>query len=64
MRHFLRLFWSSQNRKPVIFELAPGPGSALSAPALTQTLTLSVALSVCVSFFFELATPFFCRCQE
>ena len=32
LRHFLRLFWSSQNRKFVIFELAPGPRSALSAP--------------------------------
>ena len=32
-RHFLRLFWSSQNRKSVIFELAPGPRSALGAPA-------------------------------
>ena len=32
MRHFLRLFWSSQNRKSVIFELAPGPRSALGAP--------------------------------
>ena len=32
--HFLRLFWSSQNRKSVIFELAPGPRSALSAPDL------------------------------
>ena len=33
MRHFLRLFWSSQNRKSVIFELAPGPRSALGAHA-------------------------------
>ena len=32
MRHFLRLFWCSQNRKSVIFELAPGPRSALGAP--------------------------------
>ena len=32
MRHFLRLFWCSQNRKSVIFELAAGPRSALSAP--------------------------------
>ena len=32
-RHFLRLFWRSQNRKSVIFELAPGPRSALGAPA-------------------------------
>ena len=31
LRHFLRLFWSSQNRKSVIFELAPGPRSALGA---------------------------------
>ena len=31
LRHFLRLFWSSQNRKFVIFELAPGPRSALGA---------------------------------
>ena len=34
LRHFLRLFWSSQNRKSVIFELAPGPRSALGAPAI------------------------------
>ena len=32
LRHSLRLFWSSQNRKSVIFELAPGPRSALGAP--------------------------------
>ena len=25
LQHFLRLFWTSQNRKFVIFELAPGP---------------------------------------
>ena len=25
LQHFLRLFWTSQNRKSVIFELAPGP---------------------------------------
>ena len=34
MQHFLRLFWSSQNPKSVIFELAPGPRSALGAPAM------------------------------
>ena len=33
LRHCLRLFCSSQNRKSVIFELAPGPRSALGAPA-------------------------------
>ena len=32
LRHFLRLFWSSQNWKSVIFELAPGIRSALGAP--------------------------------
>ena len=32
MPHFLRLFWRLQNRKSVIFELAPGPRSALGAP--------------------------------
>ena len=32
LRHFLRVFWSSQNRKSVIFEQAPGPRSALGAP--------------------------------
>ena len=32
--HFLRLFWSLQNRKSVMFQLAPGPRSALGAPAL------------------------------
>ena len=32
LRHFLPLFWSSRNRKSVIFELAPGPRSALGAP--------------------------------
>ena len=36
LRHFLRLFWSSQNRKSVIFELAPGPRSALGTPARFQ----------------------------
>ena len=30
--HFLRLFWSLQNRKSEIFELAPDPRSALGAP--------------------------------
>ena len=25
LKHFLRLFWTSQNRISVIFELAPGP---------------------------------------
>ena len=29
--HFLRPFWSSQNRKYVIFELAPRPRLALGA---------------------------------
>ena len=29
---FSRLFWSSQNRRCVIFELAPGPRLALGAP--------------------------------
>ena len=33
LQHFLRLFWSSQNRKSVIFELAPRPRSAPGAPA-------------------------------
>ena len=33
--NFLRLFWSSHNRKSVIFELAPGLRSALGAPANT-----------------------------
>ena len=32
LRHFLRLFWSSQNRKSVLFELAPGQRSALGTP--------------------------------
>ena len=31
--HFPRLFWSSQNRRSVIFELTPGPRSAFGAPA-------------------------------
>ena len=31
-RHFLRLFWSSHNRKSVIFEQSPGPRSSLSVP--------------------------------
>ena len=30
--HFVLLFWTSQNRKSVIFELAPGPRLALGAP--------------------------------
>ena len=43
LRHFLRLFWGSQNRKSVIFELAPGPRSVLGAPAPTYcTLPLTV----------------------
>ena len=33
LQNFLRLFWTSQNRKSVIFELAQGPRSALGAPA-------------------------------
>ena len=32
LRHFLRLFWISQNRKSVIFVLAPGLRSALGVP--------------------------------
>ena len=32
LRHFLRPFWSSQNRKSVIFMLAPGPRSAPGGP--------------------------------
>ena len=42
MRHFLRLFWSSQNRKSVIFELAPGPRSALGASVSRPNPTLVV----------------------
>ena len=34
--HFPRLFWSSQNRKCVIFELAPGPRLTLGAPGRSQ----------------------------
>ena len=30
--HFPRLFWSSENRRCVMFELAPGPRLALGAP--------------------------------
>ena len=33
LRHFFRLFWSSENRKSVIFELVPGQRSALGAPS-------------------------------
>ena len=32
LRHFLCLFWSSKKQKSVIFELDPGPRSALGAP--------------------------------
>ena len=35
LRHISRLFWTSQNRKFVIFELDPGPRSALGAPDYT-----------------------------
>ena len=38
LQHFLRLFWTSQNRKSVIFELAPGP---LSVPRATDSQHLS-----------------------
>ena len=38
LQHFLRLFWDSQSRKSVIFELAPGPRLALGAPVLKQRL--------------------------
>ena len=31
--YFSRLFWSSQNRRSVIFELTPDPRSAIGAPA-------------------------------
>ena len=31
--HFSRLFWSSQNRRSVIFELTPDQRSAIGAPA-------------------------------
>ena len=31
--YFPRLFWYSQNRRSVTFELAPGPRSALGSPA-------------------------------
>ena len=33
LRHCFRLFWSSQNLKSVIFQLAPGLRSALGTPA-------------------------------
>ena len=33
-QHFLGLIWASQDQNSVIFELAPGPRSALGAPAL------------------------------
>ena len=38
LRHYLHLFWSSQNRKSVIFELAPGLRSALGAPDKTTVM--------------------------
>ena len=38
LRHFLRLFWSSQNRKSVIFVLAPGPRLALGGPGCATTI--------------------------
>ena len=37
-QHFLRLFWTSQNRNSVMFELAPGPW--LSAPMGTSGMSL------------------------
>ena len=33
LRHFPRLFWSSQNRRCLIFELTPGTHLALGVPA-------------------------------
>ena len=45
--HFPRLFWSSLNRRCVIFEQAPGPRLALGAPArlfLQLSRTISFAL--------------------
>ena len=38
LRHFLRLFWSSQNRKSVIYVLAPGPRSTLGGPGCATTI--------------------------
>ena len=43
-RHFLRLFWSSDNRKSVIFELAPGTRSALGAPVCTRTCIIQITV--------------------
>ena len=37
--HFPRLFWSSQNRRSVIFELTPVPRSALGAPVSNTLLS-------------------------
>ena len=39
--HFSRLFWSSQDLRSVIFELTPGPRSALGAPARNRELIRS-----------------------
>ena len=39
--HFPRLFWSSQNRKCVIFELTPGSRLALGAPCWGIVLGLA-----------------------
>ena len=43
LRHFLCVSRSSQNRKSVIFELAPGPCSALGPPANQFALVTLVA---------------------
>ena len=46
LRHFLRLFWRSQNRKSVKFELAPGPRLALGAPGLDYFIITSTRSGV------------------
>ena len=46
LQQFLRLFWSSQNRKSVRYELAPGLRSALGAPVNWWQLDLKTERSL------------------
>ena len=44
LSHFPRLFWNSQNRRSAIFELTPGPRSALGAPGCSLISLLIIAV--------------------
>ena len=53
LRHFLRLFWSSQNWKFVTFVLAPGLRSALGAPGYSALGLQALCRKILIAVFFR-----------